>query len=914
MSLSWKLHSGFVIALIASTGVFGCSGSDGSDGPGQGGAAGEAGSSPDAAVSDAKADALADAKAEVAPDAGQDAQAEVGNDAAPEATLDSQPDQGAEAGPDANGCGDLGSPSNCGLCGNDCHAKLLHCTPASVGCTASPDPGNEPGTCTCGSCVPGWWDLDGDGSCEYSCVQKAGDDTECNAKDDDCDGKVDEDIDFCKADNCGGCGVACDAPHAASSCQKVGNGTCEPANTSCMIANCECNAPDDCWWDHDQQYANGCEYACFQTGPETCDGLDNDCNGMVDDLGSSEACQGGATGVCADAAHAGTTGCTTGTTTCAGPNVIYPGDVPETCNGLDDDCDGIVDETPTDTGGECGLSQVYPCKKGKLACQGAQLVCVGNVDPAPELCDGIDNDCSGQIDDNLPGAQSGAACNVPVPPPAGASSPCQAGTTACVAAAVVCQGSVVATASTDGCGVDANCDGVLTAQPNLQTDVHNCGSCGNDCYAGAVNGIWTCLSGACTFMGCQQGYYDLNNDKQCEYQCSFVSAQEACNGTDDNCNGQIDENTSAPSVYQVCGVSPGALAAECTNQVQVACSQGAWKCTFPAGVCAGGCSADDEICDTLDNDCDGFVNETTPKYGQPCASDDGLAPPGHGACRTTGTVGCNGCTAVKADCANLPGGCTELCDGVDNDCDGAVDETFNSKGTNSANFVKPTVTKIAASLWVYTYEASRSSATSIVSGSGNGYWTSAPAGQTIDKTPACAVPGRIPWFNVTPQEVEQTCTAMGGAICTTAQFQTACTPNAACLYGYNPRGGAGSACATGFTATKFCNLGPSYDFTPGVAGDQDGLLPTASSLLQNCWADWSNLNGNVATNNKLYDLTGNLREITKSGANQYPVMGGAFDSDSESGAACNFTFYTVDQNFKLFDTGFRCCFTSDPTL
>jgi len=26
------------------------------------------------------------------------------------------------------------------------------------------------------------------------------------------------------------------------------------------------------------------------------------------------------------------------------------------------------------------------------------------------------------------------------------------------------------------------------------------------------------------------------------------------------------------------------------------------------------------------------------------------------------------------------------------------------------------------------------------------------------------------------------------------------------------------------------------------------------------------------------------------------------------------TFYTVDQNYKFFDTGFRCCFTSDPTL
>ena len=43
-------------------------------------------------------------------------------------------------------------------------------------------------------------------------------------------------------------------------------------------------------------------------------------------------------------------------------------------------------------------------------------------------------------------------------------------------------------------------------------------------------------------------------------------------------------------------------------------------------------------------------------------------------------------------------------------------------------------------------------------------------------------------------------------------------------------------------------------------------------------------------------------------------MGGAFNTAAENGATCSFTFYSVVDTFKFFDTGFRCCFTSDPTL
>jgi len=332
----------------------------------------------------------------------------------------------------------------------------------------------------------------------------------------------------------------------------------------------------------------------------------------------------------------------------------------------------------------------------------------------------------------------------------------------------------------------------------------------------------------------------------------------------------------------------------------------------------------------LDNDCDGQFNENVANFGKPCASDDANPNPGDGACRTTGTFNCNGASATICSAMrdNTKIG-TELCDGIDNDCDGSIDEVYTAKGNNATHFVRPAVTKVGYSypnasgatvtgnLWMYSYEASRPSATMTAPGIGNGYQTSAPTGVTLDKTRACSVPNKLPWFNVSPLEVEQTCQAMGGSICSTQDWIGACkvadpsiTPASNhCVWGYNPKG---AACRSVFSATKYCNLAP-FDFSAS-AGDQDGLLPTGSGLLGNCWADWSNLQGNVAADNKIFDITGNIREITKSGATTYPLMGGAFSSDP-GGSTCTFSFYTTNSNaFQLYDLGYRCCFATNPTL
>jgi hypothetical protein len=90
----------------------------------------------------------------------------------------------------------------------------------------------------------------------------------CNGKDDDCNGMVDDHVDT-SADpaNCGTCGHACSLPGAVSIC--VAN--------ECRLGRC---APG--FGDADKSEANGCECQITNGGDESCDGLDNDCDGSVD--------------------------------------------------------------------------------------------------------------------------------------------------------------------------------------------------------------------------------------------------------------------------------------------------------------------------------------------------------------------------------------------------------------------------------------------------------------------------------------------------------------------------------------------------------------------------------------------------------------------------------------------------------
>jgi hypothetical protein len=427
----------------------------------------------------------------------------------------------------------------------------------------------------------------------------------------------------------------------------------------------------------------------FPGADELCNGRDDDCDTFTDEADATDP-----TTWYADADNDGFGATTVTLTQCDAPAgyVATPGDCDdgsaaalpggtEVCDGLDNDCNGLSDEdaavdAPTwyaDVDGDrvgddtvTAVACVVPL--GFVGTPGDCDDAVPSVFPAaPELCDGLDNDCDGTTDEGAgapatwyaDGDGDGFGVNTDT------LDSCQQ-PDGYVAAPGDCDDAAdsVFPGATEDCDpVDRNCDGDPLAGAPDGTDWFL--DADGDGVGGAL------VQNACV---APTGFVAADGDCDDLDDATFPGADETCDAVDNDCDGTADEDAIDPTPWyadldgDTFGAGEAVLACEAPDDHvdNAADCDDTSAAARPGGV---------EVCDTLDNDCDGTVDVDAldPRTFWTDADGDGWGQlPSVEAC-----VAPAGTAPRTGDCddtvATTNPGASETCNAVDDDCDGGID-------------------------------------------------------------------------------------------------------------------------------------------------------------------------------------------------------------------------------------------------
>ncbi|WP_282135440.1 MopE-related protein [Seonamhaeicola maritimus] len=343
-------------------------------------------------------------------------------------------------------------------------------------------------------------------------------------------------------------------------------------------------------------------------------------------------------------------------------------DIPD--NNIDEDCDGTdlktwYQDADSDGYGNPNMSQTANSQpigyvSDNTDCDDTESAAYpGNT----EICDGIDNNCDGQIDEGVLSTFYADTDGDGYGNPNDSMQACSA-PTGYVTDNTDCDDTQAAAypGNTEICdGIDNDCDGQVD-EGVLSTFYADADS---DGYGNPNDSIQACSA--------PTGYVSDNTDCDDTQAAAYPGNTEICDGIDNNCDGQIDEGVLSTFYADTDGDGYGDV--NVTTQA----------CSAPTGYVSDNTDCDDtqaaaypgntEICDGIDNNCDGQVDEGVLSTFYADTDGDGY---GDSSVTTQACTAPDGYVADNTDCddteaASNPGN-AEVCDGIDNDCDGEIDE------------------------------------------------------------------------------------------------------------------------------------------------------------------------------------------------------------------------------------------------